>query len=54
MLSDSENPQHLELHEPPKAGRCQSLTSTMGEEADTEVVCFDMDTEKIINLYTRI
>lgn len=21
MLSDSENPQHLELHEPPKAGR---------------------------------
>lgn len=24
MLSDSENPQHLELHEPPKAGRCHS------------------------------
>ena len=38
MLSDSENPQHLELHEPPKTGRWKQSASKCGEDGNGEAV----------------
>lgn len=38
MLSDSENPQHLELREPPKAGRWKQSAPKRGEDGDGEAV----------------
>jgi hypothetical protein len=55
MLSDSENLQHLELHEPPKAGRWKrSAVNHENTDAETvveAVVAVDEDTD--INISTE-